>query len=225
MALFTQQARAVTARYGVPTRLVLLMAGAALTASTLTPADHRDWPETAPAMGIQIVQTQPVFLPQPTVQAVSTESADKTSLAQFLAKRYSLSVDATISVIHNAFAAGHRHSLDPLLILAVIGVESSFNPLAESVKGAKGLMQIIPRFHGPLLARSGGENAVLEPEVNIHAGAKILKDYISRTGDLIAGLQLYNGAPKDESARYANKVLAEQERLKKAATRLTAVRT
>lgn len=225
MALFTQQARAAAARNSVPTQLVLLMAGAAFTAATLMPADHRESPATPPEIGIQIAGTETALLPQPAVRAVSTESPDKTSLAQFVAKRYRVSVDATLSVIHNAFAAGHRHSLDPLLILAVIGVESSFNPLAESVKGAKGLMQIIPRFHTPLLARAGGENAVLEPEVNIHTGTKILKNYISRTGDLIAGLQLYNGAPNDESARYANKVLAEQERLKKAAMRPSSLRT
>lgn len=225
MALSTQQARVAAARYSVPAQLVLLMAGAAFMASTLTPADHRESSATPSATGIRIVETEAAFLLKPAVGPASAESPDKTSLAQFLAKRYRVSVDATLSAIQNAFAAGHRHSLDPLLILAVIGVESSFNPLAESVKGAKGLMQIIPRFHTPLLAKAGGENAVLEPEVNIHAGAKILKGYISRTGDLIAGLQLYNGAPNDESARYANKVLAEQERLKKAAMRPSSLRT
>jgi soluble lytic murein transglycosylase-like protein len=220
MPVFTQQARVAIVR-NIPLQLSFLLLGAALTGSTLTATDHRTFSEKSPAIAIS--RTEPIS--QPVLQEVSTDLTDRTSLAQFLAKRYRISLDATLSVIHNAFAAGHRHSLDPLLILAVIGVESSFNPLAESVKGAKGLMQIIPRFHAPLLAKSGGENAVLEPEVNIHAGAKILKEYISRTGDLVAGLQLYNGAPHDENARYATKVLAEQERLKKAAQRTRQLRT
>jgi hypothetical protein len=62
----------------------------------------------------------------------------------------------------------------------------------------------------------GGEEAVLEPSVNIMVGARILKDYIERTGDLEAGLQFYNGALADESSQYAQKVMAEKDRLRQA---------
>jgi soluble lytic murein transglycosylase-like protein len=170
------------------------------------------WSEAATAL----LHAKPAIIPV----AAAGADVDASSLAHFLAKRYRVSIDATVSAIQNAFAAGRRVSLDPLLILAVIGVESSFNPFAQSVAGAKGLMQIIPKYHTRLLARSGGEEAILEPEVNIHAGAKILKDYIARTGDLVAGLQLYNGAPADGTAAYATKVLAEQERLQKVVKRV-----
>jgi soluble lytic murein transglycosylase-like protein len=169
------------------------------------------WSEAATALP----HAKPAIIP-----VAAGADVDASSLAHFLAKRYRVSIDATVSAIQNAFAAGRRVSLDPLLILAVIGVESSFNPFAQSVAGAKGLMQIIPKYHTRLLARSGGEEAILEPGVNIHAGAKILKDYIARTGDLVAGLQLYNGAPADGTAAYATKVLAEQERLQKVVKRV-----
>ena len=46
-----------------------------------------------------------------------------------------------------AYRAAREVGLDPLLVLAVISVESRFNPIAESVMGAKGLMQIIPKYH------------------------------------------------------------------------------
>jgi hypothetical protein len=103
--------------------------------------------------------------------------------------------------------------LDPLLVLAVISVESRFNPIAESVMGAKGLMQIIPKYHLDKLREAGGEDAVLDPESNIQVGTRILQEYVYRTGTLEAGLQFYNGALRDNSAQYAHKVLAERARL------------
>jgi soluble lytic murein transglycosylase-like protein len=92
-------------------------------------------------------------------------------------------------------------------------VESSFNPLAESVMGAKGLMQIIPKWHREKLERLGGDEALFDPEANILLGARILKEYVHRTGTLQAGLQFYNGAFFDETAQYARKVMAERARL------------
>ncbi|HSC96486.1 MAG TPA: transglycosylase SLT domain-containing protein, partial [Burkholderiales bacterium] len=114
-------------------------------------------------------------------------------------------------------AAAHRAAaevgLDPLLVLAVISIESRFNPIAESVMGAKGLMQIIPKYHLDKLRAAGGEHAVFDPESNIHVGTRILQEYVYRTGTLEAGLQFYNGALRDGSAQYAHKVLAERMRL------------
>jgi hypothetical protein len=79
--------------------------------------------------------------------------------------------------------------------------------------GAKGLMQIIPKYHRAKLQALGGEQAVLDPESNIMLGARILQEYVRRTGTLEAGLQFYNGAFWDGSAQYAQKVMAERARL------------
>jgi hypothetical protein len=62
----------------------------------------------------------------------------------------------------------------------------------------------------------GGAEAVLDPATNIALGARILKEYIRRTGSLEAGLQFYNGALADPTSQYAQKVLAEKERLQQA---------
>jgi soluble lytic murein transglycosylase-like protein len=74
-------------------------------------------------------------------------------------------------------------------------------------------MQIIPRFHRAKLEAHGGEDAVLDPESNILVGTRILQEYIYRTGTQEAGLQSYNGAARDASAQYAQKVMAERDRL------------
>ena len=112
-----------------------------------------------------------------------------------------------------AHEAGSRTGVDPLLILAVMAVESSFNPIAESVMGAKGLMQVMPRYHQDKLDAHGGEDAVFDPMTNIMVGARILKDAVRRGGGLMPGLQLYNGAFGDENQQYAQKVMAVKERL------------
>jgi soluble lytic murein transglycosylase-like protein len=62
----------------------------------------------------------------------------------------------------------------------------------------------------------GGAEAVLDPVTNIALGARILKEYIRRTGSLEAGLQFYNGALADPTSQYAQKVFAEKERLQQA---------
>jgi hypothetical protein len=134
-------------------------------------------------------------------------------LVGHLARRFMIAREATELMVETAHRAAAEVGLDPLLVLAVIAVESRFNPIAESVMGAKGLMQIIPRYHRAKLAAHGGEDAVLDPQSNILVGARILQEYVYRAGTLEAGLQFYNGALRDGSAQYAHKVMAERSRL------------
>lgn len=135
------------------------------------------------------------------------------TLADYLSRRYYVAASQTARFVAVAYRAARDSGLDPLLVLAVISVESRFNPIAESVMGAKGLMQIIPKYHHAKLDAYGGEEAVLDPESNIVVGTQILRDYVRRTGTLQDGLQFYNGALWDASAQYAQKVMAERERL------------
>jgi soluble lytic murein transglycosylase-like protein len=134
-------------------------------------------------------------------------------LVKYLSRRFAIAAEATQRMVQAADRAAAEVGLDPLLVLAVISIESRFNPIAESSMGAKGLMQIIPKYHRARLDALGGEDSVLDPESNILLGAQILQEYVRRTGTLEAGLQYYNGAFSDESAQYAQKVMAERERL------------
>jgi len=143
------------------------------------------------------------------------------ALAASLAKRYRVSSDATRNVVATAYREGSRIGLDPLLIVAVIAVESRFNPIAESEMGAQGLMQVIPRFHKEHLESATSES-VLDPHANIRLGARILKDYIRSGGTEVAGLQRYNGSTADETNAYAAKVLGEKQRLKQSVERVRA---
>lgn len=131
---------------------------------------------------------------------------------EYLSRRYRVATSAIEALVLEAQTAGERADIDPLLLVAVMAIESGFNPIAESPMGAQGLMQVIPRYHQDKLDAVPGSN-LLDPAVNIHVGALVLKEYILRTGSLEAGLQKYAGAVSDNEGLYAAKVLAERQRI------------
>lgn len=141
------------------------------------------------------------------------------ALASYLSRRYKVALDATEQLVGAAYDAGQRVGLDPLIILAVMGIESGLNPIAESVMGAKGLMQVIPKHHQDKFDDRAGEQVLLDPMTNILVGARILKEYIRRTGSVESGLQTYAGASSDATGSYAQKVMAEKERMLQAVQR------
>ena len=152
-------------------------------------------------------------------EAAAVSPAEETryrDLSGFVANRYRISQDVAYDLVRVAHQAGNQLKLDPLLIIAVIAVESRFNPIAESVTGAKGLMQIIPKYHTDKLEEFGGVQAVFDPEANIQVGAQILKEYMRLTGNLGSALQMYAGALGDSEDQYTNKVLTEKSRLQQA---------
>jgi hypothetical protein len=152
-------------------------------------------------------------------EAAEAENPKYRVIASYLSRRYKVASDATEQLVGGAFDAGQQVGVDPLLILAVMAIESKFNPIAESGMGAKGLMQVIPKHHHDKFAEHGGADSVLDPMTNILVGARILKDYIRRAGSVEAGLQLYSGGLSDGSGQYSQKVMAEMDRLRQTVSR------
>ena len=140
------------------------------------------------------------------------------ALATLVGKKYRISPKVGRDLIVTAYREGARTGVDPLLIIAVMAVESRFNPIAESDSGAMGLMQVIPAFHKDKFEADAGD-PVFDPHANIRLGTRILQAYIKRAGSEVAGLQLYNGSGDDATTAYANKVLAERQRLQQAIAR------
>ncbi|HYD81732.1 MAG TPA: lytic transglycosylase domain-containing protein [Paucimonas sp.] len=133
----------------------------------------------------------------------------------WLAKRYRVATDATNMLVSAAYLTANEIKIDPLLILAVMAVESGFNPFAESPVGAQGLMQVMSKVHRDKFEELGGVKAALNPVANIRVGAQILKEYVRRGGSVEAGLKIYVGAADMETDfGYGARVLAEYRRLK-----------
>lgn len=140
-------------------------------------------------------------------------------VTSWLSKRYRVAGDAANMLVSTAYTTARDIKLDPLLILAVMAIESGLNPFAESPVGAKGLMQVMAKVHHDKFAQLGGTAAALNPAANIRVGAEILKDYVTRTGSVEAGLKNYVGAGAlDSDSGYGSRVLAEYHRLKQVAT-------
>jgi hypothetical protein len=193
-----------------------LVLAATLVALTLIVMDqHGPAVEDGPAFGAGAGLSSSPVVPGG-LQAARLAPAEETryrALAEFLAKRYRVSREVAFELVGLAHRAGEAVQLDPLLIIAVIAIESSFNPIAESVAGAKGLMQIIPKYHLDKLDAFGGERSVFDPAINIQVGAQILREYIRLTGNLGIALQMYSGALDDREDTYTNKVLGMKRRL------------
>jgi hypothetical protein len=150
---------------------------------------------------------------QPVVLAPSGNN-----VATYLARRYHVAEGAVRVVVAAAQSSGKERQVDPLLILAVVAVESSMNPFAQSPVGATGLMQVMPDLHGGKFVSQETARGPLDPVANIRVGSQILADLIHRGGSVERGLQLYVGAGNaSDDGGYGARVLAELARLRMAA--------
>ena len=141
---------------------------------------------------------------------------EKREAASYLSKKYHVNNDAVAMLVDAAYTTGRELGLDPLLLLSVIGVESGFNPFAESSAGAAGLMQLMAKVHRDKLADFGGANIALNPVVSLRVGAVVLKDCIRRGGSVADGLRLYVGAGTGPDSGYGLRVMQEKDRLAQA---------
>lgn len=148
----------------------------------------------------------------------ATLPLQQASIAGWLSRRYRVAPEPVSRLVQEAWAVGQRVSIEPTLILAVMAVESSFNPFAQSSVGAQGLMQVMTRVHDDKYEPYGGVRAAFDPVTNLRVGALVLRDCIARTGGPEAGLRCYVGATNlVEDGGYVVKVLAEQANLRRVA--------
>lgn len=143
---------------------------------------------------------------------------EQQKVAQFVAKKYRMAVGDVQDLVGYAYRAARELRLDPYLVLAVMSIESSFNPNARSPAGAQGLMQVLTRVHADKFAPFGGAAAAFDPVANISVGSRILKEYLVREGSVEGALKSYVGAALHEhDSGYGYKVLSERERIAAAA--------
>lgn len=106
--------------------------------------------------------------------------------------------------------SSEKYSLDPLLVTAVIEVESAARPWARSPKGALGLMQVMPYMVRPM-DMAGNPSTI---EANIEAGCLILAENIRRLGEN-DGISAYFWGSDIRGVTYLNRVRAARDRMKR----------
>lgn len=137
------------------------------------------------------------------------------AVAHWLAKRYRVAPEPISRLVQEAWAVGSRAKVEPTLILAIMAIESGFNPFAQSAVGAQGLMQVMTRVHDDKYQAFGGTLAAFDPVTNLRVGVQVLRECIKRAGSLEEGLRYYVGAANlPDDTGYTGRVLGEHDLLK-----------
>lgn len=120
----------------------------------------------------------------------------------------------------------YQAGVDPLLVHAIVHVESNAQPGAVSIKGATGLMQLMPGTAAMLGVRDP-KRTLHDPVVNLMAGSRYVRQLHARYGDLRLALAAYNAGPGavdrygsrvppyPETQAYVAKVLARYAALRR----------
>lgn len=129
-------------------------------------------------------------------------------LAIKIAKTYRVEPAKAREIVLESYDVASRHRIDPLLLLAIVAVESSFNPQAVSSVGALGLTQAMERWHPEKFhaIRANGQEP-FEVAASLELGGWIYSEYLKRfQGNETRALQQYNGSLHDTSLTYSRKV-------------------
>lgn len=159
--------------------------------------------------------SEPEALTRATAADPKELTRQQAAVAMWLSRRYKVAPEPVSRLVQEAWTVGQRARVEPTLILAIMAIESGFNPFAQSAVGAQGLMQVMTRVHDDKYEAFGGNLAAFDPITNLRVGVQVLKECIQRAGSLEEGLRYYVGAANlPDDAGYAGRVLAEHEQMK-----------
>ena len=166
------------------------------------------------AMGVTEPEPQPQAIDRRIAANPKQLPRQQAAVTFWLSRKYGVAPEPLSVLVAEAFEIGQKVKLDPTLILAVMAIESGFNPFAQSPVGAQGLMQVMTQVHQEKYENLGGKLAAFDPVTNLRVGVKVLQECIARAGSVEGGLKYYVGAGNMEAdGGYTGKVLAEHSRL------------
>ncbi|OGB13944.1 MAG: lytic transglycosylase [Burkholderiales bacterium RIFCSPLOWO2_12_67_14] len=172
---------------------------------------------TAEALDVAAFNPEPSAIERVTAAQPTDLPKQQANVAFWLSRKYRVAPEPLSVLVAEAFDVGQKARVDPTLILAVMAIESRFNPFAQSPVGAQGLMQVLTRVHTDKYEDFGGRLAAFDPVSNLRVGAKVLQDCIKQAGSIEGGLRLYVGAVSSDGSDYINKVMAEHLRIQSVA--------
>ena len=164
-----------------------------------------------------LVAVEPTAIDRVTAAHLGDLPKQQANVTYWLSRKYRVAPEPLAALVTEAFEIGEKAKLDPTLILAVMAVESRFNPFAQSPVGAQGLMQVLTRVHTDKYEDFGGQLAAFDPVSNLRVGVRVLQDCIKRAGSVEGGLRLYVGAVTTDGGWYIDKVMSEHMRIQSVA--------
>lgn len=136
---------------------------------------------------------------------------NKQAITEYLSVKYAKEPALISAVVAAAWEEAHAHGVSPLLVIAIIEQESGFRHKVVNAYGAMGLMQVVPRWHPEKVSVHGTKSALLDPEVNVKVGTKILAEYLNaKQGNLRKALAKYSGG----ASAYYEKVASFERKLR-----------
>lgn len=134
----------------------------------------------------------------------------KDSVVNWISQEYPESIDVN-NIANNVLLYAAEREISPELIIGLISVESGFRSQAKSPHGAKGLTQVVPRYHKDKIRRRN----LFDPKVAIEVGTAILKDCLDKTDDnRRRALKCYSGYRGKAATAYGSSVLEHTRRFR-----------
>jgi soluble lytic murein transglycosylase-like protein len=146
-----------------------------------------------------------------------TLTQEQLIVTRWLSRKYRVSPEPLAAMVSEAWSLGERTQLAPSLILAIIAVQSRFNPFASANPGQVGLMQIEQQAHIEALAQFGGTLSAFDPLTNLRVGVRHLQGLIQQTNTIEEALALFGlSSGFNDEGQFVDRVLAEQLVIEKA---------
>lgn len=186
-----------TLRFTLPVFFGLLILGFIFTNSQRSPQSHK---KPNNLVGSLVANLNLTGLDDSSYDASYKYSVPSSEILEYL-RKYStnLEIEEAVLLADLIRKECKRYNLNPYLVLAIIKVESSFNPMAVSSRGAVGLMQVMPETALYLAPKKGinieDERIIADPLVNVELGIYYFYKLFKRYNKLESALFAYNYGP------------------------------
>lgn len=145
------------------------------------------------------------------IPAFAETSPTQSAIVQLISKetKATVSMSDIVRIVSAVFKETKKHGIDPFLMISVIKTESTYRPGARNKSGARGLTQVVPRWHRDKIK---GRN-IMNIETNIEVGTQIFADCLARNeGNVKKASRCYSG----NASNYASKLKAGHNEVRKA---------
>lgn len=200
------------------TKALMLLIGVVLTLVSLLLITQPDWRNASlrwvSSFSQSLVDKSYVKTPSTAKAIQQTSEIKLAKVVTWLKNKYKVGSEPLTLWLNTLIDLARQKKMDPILLIALVSIESGFNPVAESSQGAQGLMQILYDGHKEKLVNFGQGASFFDPTINMQVGVEIFHSLLIQSDTLEMALNLYNGQGRtSEKTDFVVKFLNEYQRL------------